>query len=95
MLALSSSVILTISMLSACTVNTGGVSHEPFVPPGPPATEAARGICEALRPEFPIPFHGGRLAKGREYGEADPAADRADTVLRIKRVNARYDAICS
>jgi hypothetical protein len=48
----------------------------------PPVTSAPRtpAVCEALRPDMPIAYHG--------------KADTADTVARIRSANARFAAAC-
>ena len=49
----------------------------------PRASNAA--VCEALRPSFPIDYHGGYRGVG---------GDRTDTISRIRAANARFDAAC-
>jgi hypothetical protein len=48
-------------------------------------TPSASGVCEALRPSFPIGYHGGYRGVG---------GDSADTIARIRTANARFVAAC-
>ena len=48
-------------------------------------TPPAGGVCEALRPSFPISYHGGYRGVG---------GDSADTIGRIRIANARFVAAC-
>ena len=43
----------------------------------PPANQS---ICEALRPDMPVTYHG--------------LADTQDTIAKVRRINARYKAAC-
>lgn len=46
-------------------------------------------VCEALRPDMPIQYHGGKDGLGGHDGE-----DTVATIQRIKRANARFRAAC-
>jgi len=52
----------------------------------PPPTTVP--VCEALRPDMPVKFHGGPDGKG------GPDYDTRDTIDRARRVNARFEAAC-
>lgn len=53
---------------------------------GPPPAPVS--VCEALRPDMPVKFHGGPDGKG------GPGYDTRDTVDRVRRANARFEAAC-
>lgn len=61
------------ALLAACAV----------APPPAPAP-----VCEALRPDMPVKFHGGPDGKG------GPGYDTRDTIDRARRANARFEAAC-
>jgi len=62
------------AMLASCAVAP---------PPAPVA------VCEALRPDMPVKFHGGPDGKG------GPGFDTRDTVDRVRKANARFEAACA
>jgi hypothetical protein len=47
----------------------------------PEATARTPAVCEGLRPDMPIAYHG--------------KTDAPDTILRIRKANARFQAMCS
>jgi hypothetical protein len=57
------------------------------VSPPQPNTKAD---CEALRPEFPIPYWVGK--DGANAGQA--GFDTRTTAMKVVKVNARFKAIC-
>lgn len=46
----------------------------------PEATARTPAVCEGLRPDLPIAYHG--------------KTDAPDTILRIRKVNSRFQAMC-
>jgi hypothetical protein len=50
-----------------------------------PTTPASSLVCEAMRPSFPMSYHGGK---------AGPGGDTIDTITRIRVANARFIAAC-
>jgi len=48
-------------------------------------TPSAGGVCEALRPSFPIGYHGGYRGVG---------GDTSDTIARVRVANARFAGAC-
>lgn len=66
----------TIWTLACSLVLTGCVTDS--TPAPDVSTKAA---CEALRPAFPLKYHG--------------KTDESDTIKGIQQANARYAAICS
>lgn len=73
--------IASILLLGGCSLTGGGEPVQVQV--------AKPAACDAMAPDMPIMFHGGKTGLGGGPGE-----DRTDTVQRIKLANARYTAIC-
>ena len=73
---------ISIACASALAVAAIGACASMAPPPAPVA------VCEALRPDMPVKFHGGPDGKG------GPGYDTRDTVDRARRANARFEAAC-
>ena len=50
-----------------------------------PQRANSAAVCEAMRPSFPIAYHGGYRGVG---------GDSTDTISRIRAANARFIAAC-
>lgn len=76
-------IILTASLLAlgGCSLTGGG---DPVV-----VQTSTGALCDAMAPDMPIPYHGGKDGRG-----GGPNEDRSDTVTRIQHANARYSAVC-
>ncbi len=75
--------IRTISIACASALVAAIVACASVPPPAPAA------VCEALRPDMPVKFHGGPDGKG------GPGFDTRDTVDRVRKANARFEAACA
>jgi len=76
--------IRTISIASASALGLAVIVACTSVAP-PPAPVA---VCEALRPDMPVKYHGGPDGKGGS------GFDTPDTITRVRRANARFEAAC-
>lgn len=76
--------IRTISIACASALCLAAVVACASVAPPP----AAVAVCEALRPDMPVKYHGGPDGKG------GPGFDTPDTIARARRANARFEAAC-
>lgn len=72
----------TISIVLASTLYLASIVACVGPPPAPVA------VCEALRPDMPVKYHGGPDGKG------GPGYDTRDTIDRARSVNARFEAAC-
>ena len=71
--------IRTISTLAASSLALAACMGD-SAPPPVTAIPTSAAACEAMRPAFPILFHG--------------KTDAADTVVHIKAANARFAGAC-
>lgn len=77
--------IRTISIACVSAIGLAAVVACASMAPPPPDPGA---VCEALRPDMPVKFHGGPDGKG------GPGFDTRDTVARMRKANARFEAAC-
>lgn len=76
--------IRTISIACASAAGAAFLVACAAAPPLP----AAASVCEALRPDMPVKYHGGPDGKG------GAGYDTPDTVARVRLANARFAAAC-
>lgn len=80
--------LLTILTISTVAVVSGCASlSQPASQPIP-----MQAACEAMRPSFPIPFHGPYKQNGKYV--YDNTTDRVDTIQRVREANARFKSVC-
>lgn len=82
-------VLFASALLGACSlIGIGNETAAPTAAAPPPPTMSDK--CEALRRHFPMPFHAD-LVTGHTGG---PGEDQADTVKRIRELNAGFASAC-
>lgn len=75
--------IASLLLLGGCALTGGGEA-----PPRPTAAQLDGG-CEAMRPSFPITYHGGKGGLGGE-----PGTDTTETVRKVRLANAAFKGAC-